>query len=472
MNLFLQRLEDAPPFDFNNSEAYGKIDEIEAIPGDSNHAMLWYNLIAIKSLYQCGLQRRHNYQLQRRLASFDENPFEKAVIYRIEIRIYISPKYPTLDDYLLEHQDIWFKFTVRNPTNNVGNSRLYTNLFTNSIPSQVRFNPVDAKRQKMLTDEFSLDTADTITVNELEQLIADSTTDLRYLAAYDVGQGNSNGLISATSSACPDIYFDIGAGVSAHRRTKPVPLDFCFSKQPLVIMSHWDHDHWAGACPIENQPSDALKMTWIVTRQNLDAAHKTFAIEVGKNEGKILVLDMPPGTVGKAVLKNNMSIRFTLGDGRTRNDSGIVLSIENNDPQHPACWLLTGDCDYRYFLNTLQPPPAVAIIAPHHGSKPKSSSVAPPPVQTQYRRLVYSYGHNNGFKHPTPESVQLHNSAGWGTGSWSIMPGDCVKTADICSTSDHTTVAARGGVLIGWQAPSAPLPNCHGCGVNSTLVNC
>lgn len=471
MNRFLEQLDDAPPFDFDNYVAYGKIDDIEAIPGEKRYAMLWYNLVAIKSLYHCGLQRRYNNQINRRLATFDENPYEKAVIYRIEIKLYISDRYPTLDDYLLEHQDTWFKFTVRDPDNKIGNSRLYTNLFAQSIPSQVRFNAVDAERQKKLTDEFSLDTADTISVSELEQLIADSTPGPQYLAAYDVGQGNANGLISDTRSACPDIYFDMGAGVSAHKRTKPAPLDFCFSKQPLIIMSHWDHDHWAGACPKENKHSAALAMTWIVTRQNLDAAHKTFAMEVGKNKGKILVLKMQAGTVGEAVLKNKMSIRFTVGNGSTRNDSGIVLSIENNDPNVPSCWLLTGDCDYRYFLDTLQPPPVLVAIAPH-GAKPKLGSTAPKPVQSQYRRLVYSYGHQNGFKHPTLGSVNQHQIAGWDIGSWSATPGNLVKTADICSTSDYAiSGSARGGVLIGWKAPSAPLPICLECGSSTTLVN-
>lgn len=471
MNRFLEQLEDTPPFDFNNDVAYGKIDDIEAIPNEPRFALLWFNLIAIKSLYDCGLQREHHKQIRRKLSTFKQNPYENAQIFRIEIRTYIPKRYRTLEDYLVERQDIWFKFNVSDP-DGVGNSVLYTNLFTAPIPSQVRYKPVDATRQEMLTKEFSLDTAETISMDELEQRIAESTPGPQYLAAYDVGQGNANGLISETSGACPDIYFDIGAGVSAHKRTKPVPLDFCFGKKPIIIMSHWDHDHWAGACPKENKPSDALKMTWIVARQNLDPVHKTFALDVIQENGEILVLEMDAGKVGKSNLKNKMSIRFTLGSGRTRNDSGIVISVENNDQQFPACWLLTGDCDYRYFLDTLQPPPAVAVIAPHHGSKPKPGSTAPKPVQTGYRRLVYSFGHRNGFKHPTLDSVKLHKTAGWDTGTWLSTPGDCVKTADICSTSEHVTGGTtRGGVLIGWEALSAPLPNCLGCGCSTTLVN-
>lgn len=472
MNRFLEQLDDTPPFDFSNYLAYGKIDDIEAIPGEPSFAMAWFNLIAINSLYKCGLQRKHHVQVHRELASFDENPYEEAVIFRIEIKLHVSREYSSLDEFLLSHQDKWYIFKVRDPGKQNGNSRLYTNLFTTSIPSQVRFDPVDPDHQKMLNREFSLDTAEKINMVELQHLIAQSTPGPQFLAAYDVGQGNSNALIGDSGGACPDIYFDVGAAVGPNKSSKPGLIDFCFSKQPLIIMSHWDHDHWAGACPKENKDSDALKMNWIVTNQILDPIHKTFAMEVINKKGRIRVLDMPVGDIGQAVLNNKMSIRFTLGNGRTRNDSGIVLSIENNDPDFPACWLLTGDCDYKYFLDKLKPPPAVAVIAPHHGANLKATGTVPIPVQSGYRRLVYSFGRGNKYRHPTPKSVERHKNAGWDVGTWSTAPGGCVKTADICATADNAVTGSyRGGVLIGWEALTSPLPNCLGCSCNTTLVN-
>lgn len=476
MNRFLEQRDDAPPFDFSNSTAYGKLDDIEAIPESPGYAMLSFNLIDKNWLHDNGLQRKLRYRANDPLNTFDTNPYEQALIYRIEIKTRVLPQlYPALEDYLLAHQEKWFNFYVNPPTSNRSNSLLYTNLFTRPIPSQVYYNEVSSKHEQKLNKEFSLDTADPITIAELEALIAARTPGPQYLAAFDVGQGNSNGLISQGNSACPDIYFDMGAGVTGNRHTKPSPLEFCFSNDPLIIMSHWDKDHWAGACPKENGTSKALEMTWIVVNQKIDAVHKTFAMDIIAKKGKIRVLNMPANKVGVANLQNKTSIHFMVGSGTTRNASGIVLSVENNDPDYPVSWLLTGDCDYKYFLSTLAPSPPMAVIAPHHGADPKPNSVGPAPAHSDYRRLVYSFGGNNRFKsvtHPTTDSVKQHQMSGWNVGTWSTTPGGCVQSADIRSTADHAiTGSKRGGILIGWEAVSLPLPNCRGCGCSTTLNN-
>lgn len=460
MNYFLDSEADQKTTDFKDGKAYGRVDDVEMLDEQSGSILVSYNAILKYDLHECGIQRRNNYRLNAKLNSFQDNPYEKAVIFRVEIETTLKKEgFKDLDALERSYADSWFNIEILKHGRGAGDAKLYTNIFRTPIDAHLSFTKIYPHHQKKLNDEFSLATADTISHLELEQEISRRTPSAEYLAVYDVGQGNANALISSDYEECPVIYFDMGCGVGSHASTTPANLTFCTCNNPLVILSHWDKDHWAGALLSK---SKTLPLTWVVPRQQLDAAHKSFAHEIIAAGGRLLVLDMPQKNMGASTLSNGQRLKFALGEGTTRNDSGIVLAIENPDVQFPSSWLLTGDCSYRFFPKSFQYSAPIAVVAPHHGGITKSNNIAPSPAPFNgYNRLIYSYGPDNKFRttqHPTPSSINIHKLAGWDMGSWNSAPGHSTSTGNIRATSKHSpSPFERGGVMVGWE-PITVLP--------------
>lgn len=460
MNYFLDKDADFRSVDFLDGRAYGRVDDIEVLDEQNGILIISYNAIIKDNLHGCGIQRKRDYRLGDPLSSFKINPYEKAVIFRVEIETTATKEgFKSIEALELSYENSWFNIHILEHGPGTGDAKIYTNLFAPPIDAKVEMTKINTSHQKKLNAEFSLATADTISPSQLQQELARRVPSADYLAVYDVGQGNANGLITSSNETCPVIYFDMGSGIGAHASTAPPDLAFCTCNSPLVILSHWDQDHWAGALHIKSQ---ALALTWVVPRQQLDAAHKSFAHEVISAGGRLLVLDMPQDIVGLSTLANNQIMKFTLGIGTSRNNSGIVLAIENNDSYFPSSWLLTGDCAYTHFPNAFKYSPPVALVAPHHGGVTNRKNIAPSPAtHNGYRRLIYSYGPDNKFRtvrHPTTSSVDVHRLAGWDMGYWNSAPGDSSSTGNVRATSKHSpSPFERGGVLVGWESlPALP----------------
>ncbi|MFI8581039.1 hypothetical protein [Ectopseudomonas khazarica] len=461
MNYFLDKDADLRNIDFGNGRAYGKVDEIDFLDQGKGLLIISFNAILKDDLHNCGIQRENNYRLTKPLNSFRVSPYEKAVIFRVEIETSIKKEgFKSIDELEASYENNWFNIYVMRYGAGAGDAKLYTNLFHPPVDACLKITRIKPSHQKKLNNEFSLASAEGISVLELEQELAKRVHSADYLAIYDVGQGNSNALISSTSETCPVVYYDMGCGIGAHASTAPTGLDFCTCNDPLVILSHWDQDHWAGALHIK---SKALPLTWVVPRQQLDAVHKSFAHEIVSAGGRLLVLDMPKNKAGSSRLPNGQHLKFTVGLGSSRNNSGIVLAVENNDPQFSSSWLLTGDCAYSHIPKSLQYHPPVAVVAPHHGGVTKLNTVAPSPaIHNGYNRLIYSYGPDNKFRttrHPTSSSVRIHELAGWDMGIWNAAPGSTSITGNVRATSKHSpSPFERGGVLVGWESlPTLPM---------------
>lgn len=153
--------------------------------------------------------------------------------------------------------------------------------------------------------------------------------------------------------------------------------------------------------------------------------------------------------------------------------TGIVLCIEDSSAAGNS-WVLTGDCDYRYFWSAMRLPDPVALIAPHHGADLMATSRPPSRAPGSYRRIVYSFGPNNthsGASHPTSGGITAHDSAGWKHGTWPTAPppapGHSTPGADALATCVHLTTV-RDSIVVGWILPSTPL---HACGGTRCTTN-
>lgn len=410
------------------------------------------------------------------------NPFEGAPLFRLEMELLIQGSWfgmpglsamygPLLDIELAHLETAWLELDISLPMDHASKestANIYPALFSDPRPVVAKGKLVSVAQGKALSDVFSLAQLPAISTGYLVALISKAKADS--LAAYDVGQGNASALMSGPSERIPTLYFDLGAGVYRNKHTTPEDLRFCFTNEPMIILSHWDADHWAGAYATSIYDGyPALRQTWVAPLQEVGPTHVAFAYDVLMNGGRFFTYNPLKDTVGVSHLTPNIAVRVAVGTGADRNGSGIVLAVENQATSNGSrSWILTGDCEYKFFMSALAPADPVAIVVPHHGADLHGGSKAPAPVSgDEYKRLVYSFGPNNrhgksNVQHPTGEGVTAHSS--WDHGAWktkkigSMMPG-----ADVLATAEHTAKPQRGGVILGWDSRPVPMPPpCHG----------
>jgi hypothetical protein len=406
------------------------------------------------------------------------NPFGFARLYRVEIEmdterlVQSPPGHPQSSSQAMQILETeWFKLE-RSPGQPGGvDAKYYPAAFAAPLPAHVRITPATASERRALTKLVTIDDLAQVNTDTLESELGANDADL--LAVYDVGQGNANGLLAPSTYGgrqSTALYYDIGCGVYRNRSTTPTPLDFCFKLSPRVLLSHWDSDHWMGACvPGAGVVRPGLTLNWVAPLQTITSHHMTFALDVIAHGGTFRVYNPPKGTIGIANTPAGDRIKFTVGTGGGRNQSGIVVAIERDTDNGWRSWLLTGDCDYGNFLFALAPAPVVGLVVPHHGAAPVTA-LGPPAPAGSYRRIVYSFGSGNvhgSVRHPTAASVLEHTTAGWMHLNWAgvASPGGTVPGGDALATCEHPASSFRGGALLGWDAvpPLTGRPCSGGC---------
>jgi hypothetical protein len=214
------------------------------------------------------------------------------------------------------------------------------------------------------------------------------------VAVYDVGHGNCNALIDG---ARPSLYFDFGGGVLRNRATFPAALQrFCMTAEPVIVLSHWDFDHWSSA----RRDTSALNRTWIVPRQPIGPSHTAFLGQIHAG-GRILV--WPAGLA--SISLGMLTIEACTGPQSSRNDSGLAVSIERSDGSR---MLLPADCGYDHVPNAVGP--FASVTVPHHGGR-SPSAIVPASDGRASGRCVYSLGAANSYGHPLAATEQLHRLA-------------------------------------------------------------
>ncbi|WP_052961859.1 hypothetical protein [Pseudomonas fluorescens] len=472
------------------SHAYGRFDHIELDAG--GNALVAFDLVKAHWIKRMGIENElfslegspgqaqlwrlfYERQQKERLP----NPFESMNVYRLEIELRNDEEWfgmaapgdgEGLDHRLAAMEEHWVDFQITEAR--IGDSgeqgtrgHLYRRMFNE--PSSVIVNGalVTAPVARSLSTIFSLSHLPRIDQNDFEQLLSREVL-AEWLGVFDVGQGNACALLeeSVQGVSAPRLYFDLGAGVYRNQHTTPADLEFGFYSSPPVVLSHWDSDHWAGAYIADvfgEYP--ALKLKWIAPLQTVGPTHIAFANDVRKARGEFLIYS-PQGSqsVGKAQLGDGRILRFMRGSGYDRNNSGLVMTIEDQHAPIARSWILTGDCDYKHFMTGLAPKGTIALIAPHHGATLSSNNEIPKP-NGPYRRLIYSFGKGNKHgsthvTHPTSDGVLAHSAKDWVHDAWKLNdPGFPLAEGDVRSTCEHYPGTQRGGILVGWVEPQAQI---------------
>jgi hypothetical protein len=357
-------------------------------------------------------------------------------------------------------------------------AEVYPRMFGPPTLTFANFKPTPPKVAKSLSESFSLDHLPRATWSDVDAVLRPVGADS--LAVYDVGQGSASALLSADG---PTLFFDLGCGVYRNAGTTPHQLRFCPQTgcpvgspgRPTVILSHWDADHWAGvfADPANYQ---FLGGDWIVPYQDAGSPgipHIGLVHDILRRGGTLWIYDPPPGQVDKVYLPDGRQLNLIRATGKSRNDSGFVLCI---DDVLTRSWLLTGDAGYDCFLDLLDDRTYEACVVPHHGATLSSPTPVAKPFET--KRLVFSYGPNNahgrnGRIHPTKGTVESYRVATWSVDPWEFVtePGHRKGTRDIRSTSlNGPSCKHLGGVFIEWGLPGRPHSGCGGSQCTVTLT--
>ena len=345
----------------------------------------------------------------------------------------------------------WF-LIERDPTSPVV-ADVYGNVFGTPLRAGVRVSRVDKETAKALSAMFDMDAWPDASEQQIGRALESVAQHAVALVAFDIGQGSASALLD--EGQVPFVYHDLGAGITNNARTTPVPLKFCWTRNPVVVLSHWDKDHWAGAL----KDRGALSRTWIVPRQIISVGHAAFGSDILRAGGRILVWSGQQPCI-QVPLYRGQSMTVGRCTGKDRNGSCLAIHVDDENHGELRHWLLTGDAGYDQLPFAL-PGQVVAITVPHHGAAMAVNKSVPAGTGRAYGRLLYSFGPGNRFgstQHPTSASVSEHENAGWNAGGWhsASQPGTTLAGRDILATAQHASLHL-GGAVAGWDTPPTPL---------------
>lgn len=316
--------------------------------------------------------------------------------------------------------------------------------------------PVSQPRQRLLKRTFGMALWPSASAAEINTELS-RVFDIAGCLVLDVGQASSNALVSALGK--PYLFFDVGAPGAYDIATRDT---YCTHGTPLVVLSHWHEDHWAG----EKHNTDLRKMTWIAPRQNIGPHQSQFATRILAAGGVLLI--MKRSSVGKGNPRlhgyqgPDLLLEYCSGPQGNFNSCGLALQV--SWPQHDEHWLFPGDADYRYLPPRMTMPNApTLLVATHHGAAPFARTVAPSPgTNPANRRLIYSYGAYNTYKHPTARAKTAHQAAGW------MYPASGYWGADVRATIGSKS-QGRCSIMVGVDTGALPTSHLTGPDHNLTI---
>lgn len=329
----------------------------------------------------------------------------------------------------------WIQVTL-NPGGG-GDARIYHGLF--GEPESIGIDyvaeaPTETARRLSRTFDLSTKTAP---LAQIQNVLASVPSPIEWVGVYDVGQGSANGLCD--EEAFPLVYFDVGGGVLANKSSFSSNfLDFCYTRSPIVVLSHWDWDHWSSAARFPQCQS----LTWIVPNQVLGAVHATMAAAIATH-GSLLV--WPAGLGG--VQAGQITVEQCTGLSG-RNHTGLAMLVDGPNGELPI--LLTGDARYSAIPSGFAD--VMSIVAAHHGADMRSKAT-PTCSGDPAARVAYSYGGGNTFGHPRTCTYDRHQANGWPHSN----------THPVGAVDRHTTHLrpALGNIALGWSATTPP--PCQAC---------
>jgi hypothetical protein len=375
-----------------------------------------------------------------------ESSFDRLPLFHIEL----SARIDTDDLLILRRNNFWFELTIDDSGDLPVD--VYAGLFSDATTRYIKVISISPPQTTSLQILFDMELWPDASDGDLHDAVSDRC-EIEQFWMLDVGQGSANALVCGCGFV--QYYFDAGCGVYRNKKTNPAKLDFCVCGEPLIFLSHWDADHWAGAW----EDPDLLGMTWIVPRQKIGPKHALFAQAILGAGGTIMVVPSSPQWTmtwphqPHQPHEPRLTLMRCTGPSNDRNSSGLALVVEESTSGE--AWLFTGDASYDVIPHPL-PSHLSAVVVPHHGANMGKQVVpSPPGAPSAYTRLLYSFGPDNAHgrthvRHPVMATVTEHHAAGWGHTVWTLGdPGKLSEKQPVFATAMHGG-RHLGGVATGW----------------------
>ena len=224
-----------------------------------------------------------------------------------------------------------------------------------------------------------------------------------FVGVFDIGTGNLHAVFDADGR--PFLYTDIGGGALGSTFTFPGHLQLCTHRLPLIVLTHFDQDHWrsavaaggglhapplvvAGAAAIDAQ---AALCPWLIPTQAKGGVQTAFynCLVAGANN-----IHRRPGGAAATVLNIGARVRILKCTGNGANHSGLAVMLLAA-AGGAGRMLLPGDAHFVHFAhgagNNVH-----AMVATHHGADPGAVPNAPAGGSP----VSYSYGWGNAYGFP------------------------------------------------------------------------
>ena len=330
--------------------------------------------------------------------------YESAPLSVLELTAYSLPPFP---DGAQPGDIAWYEFGYEPASASASDARIYTSLFSDGADVKILFHeprPLGWQGKGPMGSQGWIAQATSnrpATPNSQDRIRAALTRlDISGgVAFYDVGQGACQAGVDS-SMHLPQLYVDFGGGVLTNRKTFPdVFSGFCFTAKPMVVLSHWDWDHWSSA---QRHPA-SMVAPWLAPPVPMKPIQQAFAAELYVR-GSLHIWDHTwPATVSEG------PVTIERCTGRTANDSGLAVTLRRGARSAKNC-LLPGDAAYAYIPSVSAGGTYNALCMTHHGGR-LHSAVYPKPKRGAVS--VLSAGPRNSYRHPMFSTLAAHLEYGW-----------------------------------------------------------
>lgn len=323
----------------------------------------------------------------------------------LELTSYAMPEFPAGSQ---PGDIVWFEFGYKPASWRESNGRAYNSLFGQAHPVKIEYHEPRERGWSPVPAAMWLTSQLALSPPSIQRpLGTPSTLPAKYgrelppsagVAVYDVGQGSCQALVDKKHHV-PLVYVDFGGGVLFNRATFPKEFaGFCFTTEPLIILSHWDWDHWSSAYRFPK----AMRMNWLTPKVPETPIQQAFAADL-LSRGRLHVWDdtYPTKTVHGKVLVERCT-------GKTSNDSGFAVTVYSGKLKGRSC-LLPGDADYRY-IPSLPRVKYNSLCMTHHGGRLHSKIY---PMGKRGAVSANSSGPRNSYKHPLFATLKTHLEQKW-----------------------------------------------------------
>ena len=253
-----------------------------------------------------------------------------------------------------------------------------------------------------------LDVAKTVTATANTatlQLFRKSTTEIKGVRVFDVGQGDCIGLRDQNDDVCG--YVDYGGNEYHPDNNNPsytaarLPVQSGSHHVP-VILTHWDKDHYWSA---NKKNPAAQQCEWLAPRQWVSPQAARFAAKLANAKCwpealRDKAVSFPIGANDEVSIRKCAAFSATV-QKEDRNHSGLAVTITRKPPGEAAThMLLPGDCAFDRIPSLPANLSLRAIVAYHHGASTDWCAGTEQALANACKShdMVYSYGtHSPGY---------------------------------------------------------------------------